>query len=469
MVPKYALLSNNNLEEIHNVALEILESTGMRVDSEEAIKIFKRGGATTDANNIVKFPSAMIQKALESCQPQLSVYHRNSDTKLTFGDGETKHTAGGWTSTVLDWETGKYRQAILSDMIESVKMCSALDEIDCFMAPLICSDISPSQVELYQYKIGVEYSDKPIILSISDIEVFEKIIHLAAMLAGGRKHLVEKPNIILNLGVMSPLFLPKELCEIIVAASRLGIPFCIYSSSTAGGTSPVTLSGTLAGNHAEILAAITLAKLINPDIDILYSNYSKSFDMQHSDVLAGNPEYGLLKAAAVQLGNYIGLPTCTGALMSDSPQLDIQTGIEIMGSSFLPILSGVDLSSGMGLLSKLMVFSLESLVIDAECIAYFNRILKGINCDTAHLSADIYRQVKPTGEFLTQKHTFDYFKSEQWYSRLFNRKSFSTWNAEGEETSLKNNVQNLIRKTLREYKSQSLPESFIKEFEKLKI
>jgi trimethylamine--corrinoid protein Co-methyltransferase len=99
----------------------------------------------------------------------------------------------------------------------------------------------------------------------------------------------------------------------------------------------------------------------------------------------------------------------------------------------------------------------------------FQSYLKGINCNTAHLSADIYRQVKPTGEFLTQKHTFDYFKSEQWYSRLFNRKSFSTWNAEGEETSLKNNVQNFIRKTHREYKSPSLPESFIKEFEKLKI
>jgi trimethylamine--corrinoid protein Co-methyltransferase len=336
------------------------------------------------------------------------------------------------------------------------------------MAPLICSDISPTQVELYQYKIGVEYSDKPIILSVSDIEVFEKIVHLAAMLAGGRKNLVAKPNIILNLGVMSPLFLPKELCEIIVAASKLGIPFCIYSSSTAGGTSPVTLSGTLAGNHAENIAAIALAKLINPEIDILYSNYSKSFDMQHSDVLVGNPEYGLLKAAAVQLGNYIGLPTCTGALLSDSPQLDIQSGIEIMGSSFLPILSGVDLSSGMGMLSKLMVFSLEALVVDAECIAYFNRIMQGINCDGTHLSADIYCQVKPMGEFLTQKHTFDYFKSEMWYSKLCNRKSFSTWHAESSENSLRNNVQKLIRRTLREYVSPSLPESFITEFENIR-
>jgi trimethylamine--corrinoid protein Co-methyltransferase len=187
--------------------------------------------------------------------------------------------------------------------------------------------------------------------------------------------------------------------------------------------------------------------------------------MQHADVLAGNPEYGMLKAASVQLGNYIGLPTGCGMLLTDSPQLDIQAGMEKVGSSFLSQLSGADLSVGMGLLSKLMIFSLASLVVDAEAVACFNRIREGINCDDDHLAVETYKEVGPAGEFLTSNHTADFFKSELWYSKIAYRDSFSSWIAGGKATSMESNVKEYIEKTLQEYQPPGLPGDFLNAFE----
>ena len=89
----------------------------------------------------------------------------------------------------------------------------------------------------------------------------------------------------------------------------------------------------------------------------------------------------MLKAVVTQLGEFVGLPTSAGMLFTDSPRLDIQAGIEKIGGSFLTMLSRPHMSTGMGMLTKLMVFSLECLVIDAESIAYFNRILEGFAID----------------------------------------------------------------------------------------
>lgn len=467
MIPRYEVLSRSEVETIHNAGLEILESVGLKVESRAAREVLRRAGARVEDEETVKIPSGLVDKALEDCRPSFSVYHRNSDKEVVIGAGETKYSPTGWTADLLDWRTGEYRTANLADMVEAVRLCDSLDQIDSFMAPYICADVPPGTEELYQYKVGVEHSDKPIIVSISDRPTLEKVARLGAVLAGGEAGLAERPNIIVNHGLLSPLYLPSEVCEIIFGCAELKIPLFLYTSSTAGGTSPVTMAGTLAGNHAETLGAVVLAKLVNPEIDIIYSNYAKSFDMRQTDVLAGNPEFGLFKAAAIQLGEFIGLPTSAGMLYSDSPRVDIQSGLERVGGSFLTMLSRPGVGVGMGMLAKLMVFSLESLVIDAETVSYFNRILGGFGIDEERLAVEAYQQAGPGGEFMTSRHTFKHFREELWYSDLYNRSSFSAWSAKGRTDTMRGRVRERIETILNDHQSPGVSREFEKEFEKI--
>jgi len=468
MISRYDLLDQKEIEKTHHTAIKILKTIGIKVEGEQALNIYQSAGAGVDKEQIVKFPPAMIEAAIEKCRPRFSLYHRNTHEEMVVGDGNTRHAASGWTSLILDWKNGQYRDAVLADLVESVKLCGALDQVGWFMSPLICSDIDASEMELYQFKVGVEHSNKPMLLSASDKKTVEKIAHLGAILAGGKKQLETRPSFAIDIGISSPLLLPEEVGDTLIACAELGIPMAVYTSSMAGATSPVTLSGTLAGNHAEKLAAIVLAKLVNPEINIVYTGYSKTFDMQYAAICAANPEYGLLQAAGVQLGRHINLPTCSGMLNADSPQLDMQAGIEKMGCTFLPLLSGADLSTGMGLLSKLMVHSLEALVIDAECVGYFNRLLKGIDVGDDKEIIDAYQEVGPGGEFLTTEHTLNFFKEEMWYPKFIYRGPVS-YGKDGVETiSMHTKVREFIEKTLESYRSPGLQSEFIEEFERIR-
>ena len=465
---KFSSLNRVELGKINKAALEILETVGIKIDGNEARGICQTAGASVEKNNIVKFPPAMIQKAVEKCIPKISLYHRNTDEEMAFGDGIIKHSVGGWTSEILDWRTGNYRKALLEDLIETVKICEALEEVSWFMSPLLCADVNPAEIELHQYKTGVEHSNKPMILSASDGKTVEKIAKLASILAGGKEKLTAKPNFAVAVGLMSPLLLTSDLCEIAITSARLGIPLWLYTSALSGATTPVTLAGTLAGNHAEFLAAITLIKLVNPDAIIFYHTYSKVFDMKTSDSSAGSPEFARLAAASVQLGKSIGLPSGTGMFFTDSPQLDIQAWFEKIGTSVLPSLAGADFSNGMGYLGKNYVVSLESVVFDAEVASFINRMLVGIDCDDDHLAVDVYKEVKPLGNFLSTKHTLDFFRSEMWNPKFAYKGSYSSWTDTGRKESMASNVKAYLEKTLNEYKSLELPDEFLKEFEKNK-
>lgn len=235
----------------------------------------------------------------------------------------------------------------------------------------------------------------------------------------------------------------------------------------AGATSPVTLGGTLAGNHAETLAAIALIKSVNPEAPIIYNSYSKPFDMKSTDVSPGSPEFALMMAGMTQLGKYINLPAGTGMFMTDSSKFDIQAGLEKMGGTILPLMSGADFSSGMGMLGKVVVHSIEALVSDAEAASYLRRLVQGIGCSPEQLAVDIYRDVKPLGNFLTTKHTMEHFRKELWDPQVTCRKSFSSWVQGGKTLSMKSKIRKYIETRLDQHQSPDMPDTFYEAFDQM--
>lgn len=467
MIPGISLLSPSDLKKIHNASLEILDTVGVRIDSKDAVEIYRSAGARIEDGNIVKIDSSIIQSTLDHCRPRCSLYHRQTGKEMVLGDGVIKHSVVGWMADILDWRTGEHRKAVLEDLAETVKICDALDEISWFMSPLVCSDVPGSDQELYQFKVAVEHSNKPIILSVSDADTLKKIFDLAAMISGSEDALREKPTFAVALGLMSPLLITLDLCEVAMLCAQSGVPVFLYTSSMAGATSPVTLSGTLAGNHAETLAAIALIKSVNPKAPIIYNSYSKPFDMKSSDVSPGSPEFGLMMAGITQLGKSINLPTGTGMFMTDSSSFDIQAGLEKMGGSILPLMSGADFSSGMGMLGKAVVHSIEALVSDAEAAAYLRRMVRGVGCSPEQLAVDVYREVKPLGNFLTTKHTMDHFRKELWDPRVTCRKSFSSWMLGGKTLSMRVKIHKYIETQLDQDRSPDLPDQFYQAFDRM--
>ena len=60
------VLSDNEIEQVHERTLSLLATTGVRVDTEHGRKILKEAGADVDSGaNIVRFPRSLVEECLQ--------------------------------------------------------------------------------------------------------------------------------------------------------------------------------------------------------------------------------------------------------------------------------------------------------------------------------------------------------------------------------------------------------------------
>ena len=86
----------------------------------------------------------------------------------------------------------------------------------------------------------------------------------------------------------------------------------VVSMAMSGGSTPVTLAGTLVVHNAEVLGGIALAQ-IGPKGDSLslYASSTTSMDLRHGTASVGCPELGMISAAVAKLAQFYQLP-CIG-------------------------------------------------------------------------------------------------------------------------------------------------------------
>jgi len=135
------------------------------------------------------------------------------------------------------------------------------------------------------------------------------ILRMAAAVVGGVQKLRERPLVSFITCPVSPLKLVRESCEIIIESARGGAAVNILSMAMAGGSSPVTLAGTLVTHNAEVLAGITLAQLTRRGAPVLYGSSTTAMDLRLASASVGSPECGLINAAVAQLARRYLLPS----------------------------------------------------------------------------------------------------------------------------------------------------------------
>ena len=78
----------------------------------------------------------------------------------------------------------------------------------------------------------------------------------------------------------------------------------------------------------------------------------------------------------------------------------------------LSYLSGADEIYSVGLLGEAQILSLDKMVFDNHLIHQIEAMLKPINVDEEHLQVDLVKRVGIGGEYLTQRETLKYTRSE---------------------------------------------------------
>ncbi len=145
------VLSEEERARIHEASLDILENTGVRVETEQGRRILAEAGARVDdTNNIVLFPQRLIEASLKSVPSEFTLGARRPGADLKMNGGDCTLCLDGCGTMVLDHQTGERRRATYADGHNITRLADAVDEIGIYWSqvdPVDKGDTLTDQVE----------------------------------------------------------------------------------------------------------------------------------------------------------------------------------------------------------------------------------------------------------------------------------------------------------------------------------
>jgi trimethylamine--corrinoid protein Co-methyltransferase len=452
--PRFKLLSQSQLEEIHWSALEVLRRTGVDVLDEEARELLKRGGAKLDGVR-ARLPSPLVEWAIDAAPSRIVVCDRKGNPALYLEGTRGYYGTGSDTIYTIDCYTGKRREVVKADVASFAKVCDALPNIDFVMSMGIASDVPGNISDLHHFEAMVMNTTKPIVCTAWNVTNAEAIVEMAETVAGGSDALRENPFLVMYTEPISPLRLARDPTQKIIHMADKGLPVICGTGKVGGATCPITIAGALVQGTAEALAGVTVAQLKREGAPIIFGGERLHMDMSSGLSSYGAPEFVLSVACNAEIATYYQIPSWSYAGCSDAKVFDQQAAIEGTIMTIFAALSGGNLNHDVGYLDAGLTSSLELTVAMDELIGMVKRLIRGIELSEEMLAVDVIHRVGPGGQFLTEEHTYRHFK-EDWFPKLFERGSYEVWRERGQKT-LEQRANGKVREILEGHTPEPFP------------
>lgn len=265
---------------------------------------------------------------------------------------------------------------------------------------------------------------------------------------------------------VSPLTFEDKATEALLICAEYQIPIVSTPMVQTGATSPITLASGIAQGNAESLASLVLHQLKNPGAPLIWGPFVSMIDMHTTICCYGGPVLMKSQAALGQISRFYHIPTFGFAGATDSAAIDAQCGMEMMWSTLVNALAGLNLCHDVGYLNSGLVITPASILLGNEIISAVNSFMNGIEVNDETLALDLINQVGPEGNFMSKKHTIKFLKQENWYPQLLNRKHLKTWRAEGSK-ELSQRLTEKARQRIEEDVPPLISEAEEKELDKI--
>ena len=303
------------MDSIHFATLEVLERTGVFVEADEAIDIFVDNGCRVDRDTrVVKIRPHLVEDAVRSAPGSFTLCGRDPKNDVVMEPGRVAFTNFSEGIRVIDAVTGEYRDTTKQDIADIARLNDYLSEMDTHEISVGACDAPAETVAVHNAEQQLLNTTKPIgIGPLSRVES-QAIFRMCAEVVGGEDELRARPIVYNGVCPVSPLKLPHEVTEVIIETARWGLPCNVLSMAMAGGSSPVTLAGSLVTHNAEVLAGITLSQLVERGSPVIYGSSTTAMDLKLAAASVGTPELALISAAVAQMARRYLLPSFVAGL-----------------------------------------------------------------------------------------------------------------------------------------------------------
>ncbi|MFW6116168.1 MAG: trimethylamine methyltransferase family protein [bacterium] len=459
-LPVFEVLNPDEIERIHEAALEVLWQVGVDFLHEEALALFRQAGAALGGTR-VQIPLGLIKDVLGTTPASVTLYTRDGRPAVVLEGREVHFGAYPTNLYYYDRDTGDRRPSTRETIAEGARLCDYLPSIE-WSAPLgTASDVPVPVADRHQFHQAVINQRKPIYASAYSPRGLADIIEMAAVIAGGKSALAQRPFFIAGINPTSPLRYSNESAGKLLVMAQAGLPLVLNSVPMSGATAPSTMAATIVVALAEDLAGLALAQLKNPGVPVIVGGVLAPMDMRTSVIALGGPELTLMMAGLAQMCRHYTVPSYGTAGCSNSKTVDPQAAIEATNSILGALLAGSNLVHDVGLIDAGQTISLEALVMGNEIIRIARRIAEGISVSRETLACDLIKQVGPGGHFLGTDHTLRHFR-EYHRSELIDRRRYDDWVRSGSK-SMNDRLGEEVDRILGLHHPQPLPPEVLRE------
>lgn len=426
-----ALLTQDQVEKIHDASLEILEETGLKVRYEPARDLFKKHGCNVDDER-VRFPHAVVEKYRKMVPPSFTFRGRDPKFDKTIPQDSPVIVTASSAPDIIDPVTGVERRAESRDIAQIAHLINELPGYDIFSISTLADDAPADQFTISRLYPAIKYCLKPIRVTTTDMKDTLSVMEMTYMVAGGKEAYHEHPFLTHHYcPVVSPLTMDKLSTENVMFFAKEGLPVYPTIVPNAGLTSPMSMAGTLVQGNAEFLSALVLMQMVKEGTPTIYATLGTVADMRSGAYTSGGIECGMLHMAFAQMARFYNVPAGGYVGLTNSKVNDAQAGYETGMSGIAGLLGGMDMFNIGGLIDALKTFDFAKAVIDDEMAQMMKRVKRGISFSDDDLGLNLIKEIGPGGSFITVKHTISRMKTEAVMTKMADRDARTIWEKKG--------------------------------------
>jgi trimethylamine--corrinoid protein Co-methyltransferase len=450
------VFSDDQVESLHQMALGMLETQGMRVLSPRGRAAFASAGAQVDeSTHMVRLDRGLVAKALTTVPSEVELIARNPYRNCRVGGPHVVFAPVAGPPNVLESD-GKKHSGSLADFHDFVKLSQAYDVIHVLgqMVEPVDSPIHVRHLDttLAQLTLG----DKvPYFYCRGDGQLEDNFAMLRIALGIDEATFESHAYCYSICNTNSPLQLDLPMTDGILKFAERGQLVIVTPFTLAGAMAPITIAGALTLAHAEALFGITLSQIVRPGTPVMYGSFTSNVDMKSGSPAFGTPEYTKAAFGAGQLARHINVPwRCSSATASNAP--DTQSVYESQMSLWGALLGGCHfILHSAGWLEGGLTASAEKFVLDVEMLQMFAEIFQPVLATAEEVGVAAVAEAGPGGHFFATAHTMERYRDAFYTPLVSDWRNYGAWAADGAKTSTQR-AGEIARKTIANFQAPAI-------------
>ncbi len=432
---RFRPLDDAQVARLHAAVLALLANTGLTAAPACVVDRVTAAGGCLGTDGRLIFPVALVERALAGLRRNVVLYARAPGHDLHLSGTNVYLGSGGAAPSVVDLDSGRYRDSTLRDLYDAARLVDALENVHFFSRSVVARDMpDPLRLDVNTAYACLAGTTKHVCVSASHPDHVRDIAEMCYLVAGSREAFVARPFLSFNVNhVVPPLRFAEDACAVIEQAVVHGIPVHANVFGQLGASSPVVIAGSIVQTVAETLAGMIFAWLVDPRAVALFGAKPMVTDLRTGGMSGGGGEQAVVMAAATQMARFYDLPSVSIAGATDSKVADAQSGYEKCLSVSLAAQAGSNLiTQACGMQGSLMGCSFESYVIDNDMLGSVLSSLRPVQVDDETLAVDLIDHVVRTdGHYLGNAQTFARMETDFVYPQIADRRPPGEWEADG--------------------------------------